>query len=110
MGKTKIEHKTPIVSEDLNKLYHSIAFDTENLIGLQNKVWFELMCFFCRRGQDNIRDLTRDSFAVQVDAFGIHYIVQLKDELTKNGRENNEAEEGGYMFEKIGDPLCPVII
>ena len=35
-------------------------------------------------------------------------IIQVKDELTKNRRENNEAEEGGYMFEKIGDPLCPV--
>ena len=43
-----------------------------------------------------------------MDASGIHYIVQVKDELTKNRRENNEAEEGGYMFEKIGDPLCPV--
>ena len=64
LGKAKIEHKPPIVSEDLNKLYHSIAFDTESPIGLQNKVWFELMFFFCRRGQENIRDLTRDSFAV----------------------------------------------
>ena len=32
----------------------------------------------------------------------------MKDEPTKNRRENNEAEEGGYMVEKIGDPLCPV--
>ena len=43
-----------------------------------------------------------------MDASGIHSVVQVKDELTKNRRENNEAEEGGYMFEKIGDPLCPV--
>ena len=40
-----------------------------------------------------------------MDASGIHSVVQVKDELTKNRRENNEAEEGGYMFEKIGDPL-----
>ena len=46
LGKAKIEHKPPIVSEDLNILYHSIVFDTESPIGLQNKVWFELMLFF----------------------------------------------------------------
>ena len=46
LGKAKIEHKLPIVSEDLNKLYHSVAFDTESSIGLQNKVWFEVMLFF----------------------------------------------------------------
>ena len=43
-----------------------------------------------------------------MDASGIHSVVQLKDELTKNRREINEVDEGGYMFEKIGDPLCPV--
>ena len=108
LGKAKIEHKPPIVSEDLNKLYHSVVFDTESPIGLQNKVWFEVMFFFCRRGQENLRDLTRDSFAVQVDASGRLYVFQVKDELTKNRRENNEAEEGGYMFEKIGDLLSPL--
>ena len=46
LGKAKIEHKPPIVSEDLNKLYHSVAFDTESPIGLQNKVWFEVMFLF----------------------------------------------------------------
>ena len=61
-------------------------------------------------GQENIRDLTRDSFAVQVDASSIHSVVQVKDELTKNRRETNEAEEGGSMFEKIGDTLCPVAL
>ena len=33
LGKAKIEHKPPIVSEDLNKLYHSIAFDTKARLG-----------------------------------------------------------------------------
>ena len=26
----------------------------------------------------------------------------------KNRREDSEAEEGGIMFERPGDPMCPV--
>ena len=107
-GKAKIEHKPPIASEDLRKLYQSEAFDTATPRGLQNKVFFEVMLFFCRRGQENLRELQTDSFAIGMDACNRRYVFQLKDELTKNRRENDEAEEGGYMYERAGDPACPV--
>ena len=29
-------------------------------------------------------------------------LYQVRDELTKNRRENNEAEEGGFMYERQG--------
>ena len=29
-------------------------------------------------------------------------MYQVRDELTKNRRENNEAEEGGFMYERQG--------
>ena len=35
-------------------------------------------------------------------------MFQTRDELTKNRREDSEAEEGGLMFERRGDPKCPV--
>lgn len=38
----------------------------------------------------------------------IFFLYQKKDELTKNRRENDEAEEGGLMFERRDDPMCPV--
>lgn len=40
----------------------------------------------------------------------VYVVFQVKDELMKNSRENNEAEEGGYLFERIGDPLYPVAV
>ena len=35
-------------------------------------------------------------------------MYQVRDKLTKNRRENNEAEEGGFMYERQGDSHCPV--
>ena len=107
-GKAKVEHKPAIAKEDLKKLYQSVAFDTATPTGLQNKVWFEIMLFFCRRGQENLRELQMDSFGFGTDPSGRKYVFQLKDELTKNRRGDTEAEEGGFMFERPGDILCPV--
>ena len=66
------------------------------------------MLFFCRRGQENLRELKADSFSIATDGCGRKYVYQVRDELTKNRRENNEAEEGGFMYERQGDSHCPV--
>ena len=103
--KIKVEHKPAIAKEDLKKLYQSVAFDTATSTGLQNKVWFEIMLFFCRCGQENLR--ASDGF------FWIWYRsiwqeICFSTEVTKNRRQDKEAEEGGFMFERPGDILCPV--
>ena len=43
-----------------------------------------------------------------MDASGRRYAFQNRDELTKNRREDSEAEEGGSMYERQDDPMCPV--
>ena len=43
-----------------------------------------------------------------MDASGRRYVFQKRDELTKNRREDSEAEEGGFMYERQDDPMCPV--
>ena len=43
-----------------------------------------------------------------MDASGRRYAFQNRDELTKNKREDSEAEEGGFMHERQDDPMCPV--
>ena len=108
-GKAKVQHKPTISEEDLQKLYSSSAFDMNTAAGLQNKVWFEVMLFFCRRGQENLHELKRDSFAFSMDATGRRYVYQQKDELTKNHREDCEAQEGGLMYEIPGSPICPLL-
>jgi hypothetical protein len=66
------------------------------------------MLFFCRRGRQNLRQLKKDDFEIQTDAKGRRFVVKLTtDELTKNHRENDEAEDGGIMMSNEGS-LCPV--
>ena len=54
MGLAKVEHKPYISKEGLRNLYDCGIFYTEDPKGLQNKVWFDIMLFFC----SEIMDLT----------------------------------------------------
>ena len=74
---------------------------------LQNKVFFEIMLYFCRRGRQNLRELKIKDFSSAKDDKGARYVTKSSDELTKNRREDDEGFEGGMMFEKLG-PQCPV--
>ena len=106
-GLAKVQHKPPIDDADLKKLYESGVFNTDNPKTLLNKVFFEIMLNFCRRGRQNLRQLKKSHFAVLVDASGKKFVSKVVDELTKNHRENDEEEEGGMMYETEG-PFCPV--
>ena len=96
-GNAKVQHKPEIESEDLKKMYYSAAFDTTTPTGLQNKVWFKIMLYFCRRGR------RENPLKLNQAANGRKYVHQVKDELTKNRREEQEAEECGLMLVS-----CPV--
>ena len=66
------------------------------------------MLFFCRRGRQNLRELKKEDFSTCTDSSGVRYVWKVKDELTKNRRENDEAQESQTMFE-TGGPFCPVL-
>jgi hypothetical protein len=78
--------------------------------GLLNKVLFETIFYFCRRGRENIRELEASDFEIKVDADNRRYVVKVKSEQTKNHtRTRNENEgDGGRMY-KTGGIKCPVI-
>ena len=108
-GLAKTEHKPPIADEDINKLYRWGVFNTENRTTLQNKVFFEIMLFFFRRGRQNFRQLKKTDFEINVNSQGTkRCVVKTTDELTKNHRAHDvQAEEGGMMIANDG-PFCPV--
>lgn len=111
-GHGETEHKEPVSSDDLKKLYdHPIVFSTENPTGLLNKVFFEIMLYLCRRGRENLRAQKRDTFAIKTDSTGRRYVTQLLGELDKNHREGarpNETIGEGRMYEVQGSASCPV--
>ena len=107
-GLVKTEHKPPIADEDIKRLYESGVFNTDNPTALQNKVFFEIMFFFCRRGRQNLRELKRDDFAIKRTHKDYDVLSKKTDELTKNHRVNDaQAEEGGIMVAN-DTPYCPV--
>ena len=108
-GLAKVEHKPPpICEEDLKKLYESTAFGLDDPEKLQNKVFLQVMLYFCRRGRQNLRQLKKTDFSFNTDSTGARYVCKATDELTKNRREDDEGFDGGLMHEKPG-PNCPVV-
>ena len=106
-GLAKVEHKPAILENDLRKLYECGVFNLGDPRTLQNKVFFEIMLYSCRRGRQNLRELKIKDFSFTKDDKGARYVTKSGDELTKNRREDDEGFEGGMMFEKPG-PQCPV--
>ena len=69
------------------------------------------MFHLIRRGRENLRLLTKESFAVQVDAAGKTFVYQVVDELDKNHRANDQPDDSpgeGRMYERPESPYCPV--
>ena len=106
-GQAKVQHKPPILDDDLKKLYESGIFNSDHPKTLLNKVFFEIMLYFCRRGRQNLRQLKKADFEVHTDATGAKFVSNVRDELTKNHREDDKAEEGGVMYATEG-VWCPV--
>ncbi|KAJ8301588.1 hypothetical protein KUTeg_020575 [Tegillarca granosa] len=108
------DHTRAITAEDMTRLYDvgHVVFTTTTPVGLQQKVWFEIMFYLCRRGRENLRDMTtRETFAVGTDSTGRRYAYQVRSELDKNHRERDKPDESigeGRMYEILGDDLCPV--
>ena len=93
-GLAKTEHKPPIADEDIKKLYRCGVFNTENPTTLQNKVFFEIMLFFCQRGRQNLRQPKRTDFEIKVNSQGKRCVVKTTDEQTKNHIAHDvQAEE-----------------
>ena len=78
------EHKPPISGEDLQLLYKSDVFNIDTTHGLQKKVWFDLVLYLCRRGRENLREMTKNTFEISKDAQGLEYVFQTHDEMDKN--------------------------
>ena len=87
------------------KLYSgdTFVFDIHTPNGLLNKVWFEILYYLCRRGQENLRTMTKETFQPETDSTGNCYIFQKVEEMDKNHRDLNAgAVSQGRMYEQKG--------
>ena len=70
---------------------------------------FDIRFYFARRGSENFKQMTINTFKVVHDELNqIIYVRKVEDELQKNHKEIDNEIITGYMPEIDGDPLCPV--
>ena len=83
-NKENTKHKPAIPEADLQKLETSTAIRGDNPWGLLRNVWFHINLYWCRRGREGQRELTKQSFEFLVDESGREYVLMTHDEATKN--------------------------
>ena len=63
--------------------------------------------YFCRRANENMDSMTKDTFVVKQYAdTGLKYVVKRVDDLTKNHRQSDREKVSGHM---PADENCPGI-
>ena len=105
-GKENVQHKPPLEPEDLQKLKTSGVFNCSLPLGLLRNVWFSVVLFWCRRGREGQRDLTRESFVFAQDATGEEYLTMTHSEVSKNhpgGMQDSESFQHMGRLYKTND-------
>jgi hypothetical protein len=106
-GKDNPTHHLAISSADLEKIRLNQKQDDPQQ--LQKKVWFDLTLGFGRRGCENSRELTVNSFSVEQDDVGDEFINMTHTEATKNHpggiADNQYAKPRIYGNDS---PSCPL--
>ena len=65
-GKDITKHKPVIEKEDMTKITSNLK--TDSPVGLQQRVFIDLMLHFGRRGREGLRELKRESFVIKKGA------------------------------------------
>ena len=72
---------------------------------------FRYNFFLLRRGCENLRQQTKQTFSIAVDSTQRKYVYQAVDELDKNHRGSDNQQDSvtvARMYEQPGNLLCPV--
>ena len=108
-GKGTTEHHPIVSEEDRKKIYSSIHTSPNTPFGLYNKVQWDIRLYFFRRGAENMRSMTKNTFVVKIDPeTNRKYVTKNIDELTKNHRADDKEKLTAMMPEQPDSPFCPV--
>ena len=108
-NKENTKHKPPMPEADLQKLKSSGVIRGDNPWGLLRNVWFHINLYWCRRGREGQRELTKQSFQFLMDESGREYVSMTHDEATKNhpgGIDDvSSVEKEARMYSTSDDQL-----
>jgi integrase len=105
VGKGYIKHHDDISENDTQLVIKTLNID--NPVELQLLMWFYLQLYFARRGQENLHNQLKDHYEVKI-INGMKCIIQAKDELSKNHRENDTEKISGSIIRQLPHQKCPV--
>ena len=104
-GRGSINHKPVMTDGDRQKL-RQYQQDHSSPVKLQQKVFTDIMFHFCRRGRENLREISTDWFEFKNDENGVEYVT-MRDELDKNHRGCDNEGQQARMY-ATNTPDCPV--
>ena len=108
-GFAKVQHHPSISLEDIQKCYETKVFSDETPISFLRVNWFNISLHFCRRGRENLRSLTPDSFVIKKDANGGEYMEMSISEKTKNHQGGPEIKPT-KVIQKCSALECQIVL
>lgn len=105
----KVRHHPSISAEEIKKCYQTKVFGDETPLSLLRVNWFNISLHFCRRGRENHRSLTKESFKIETDANGVEMAVSKSTKNHQGGLADKAVDEGDpKMFSSTGKSACSV--
>ena len=107
-GLGKIDNKPAITDEDMVKIaeyFKKVLAGPPNPKALLQMVVFNILYYLCRRGRENLRNMTKSTFAIAIDPKnGKKFIYQAQDEADKNhGPNDTSIANQGRIYERPGE-------
>jgi len=99
-GEQNVKHKPAIEREDLQRLKESDAISLTTPHGLLYNVCSHVTLYFCRRGREGQRNLTRSSFLFLQDENKKWYATMAHDESSKT--RQGGIDDTATNYEKLG--------
>ena len=66
---------------------------------LQQTMIFYIIYYYCRRGRENLYEMTKDTFKLVTQPDGVQYLIQDIDEMDKNhGPDDYDKSNDGRMY------------
>ena len=102
----KPKKSTPKISQiDLERIGEYFQHDymnSPNPKKLQQNMVFFILYFFCRRGRENLYDMTIETFELVTEYDGTQYVKQSQEECNKNHGPDDGPSNDGRMYEIKG--------
>ena len=106
-GNDTSRHHHAISKMDLAKIRMATSFDLDSPKELREKIFFDIQFHFARRGQENLKSLTKTSFHLKTDDTGLEYFELSYNEKNKN-HQNIETPQSKPRMYATGLDTCPV--